>query len=101
MSRPITTEEFIRRARKIHGDTFDYSKSVYVSRDTPVLITCRIHGDFWQTPNNHYNTKHACKDCAMEFQLKAKEEFIKQAKEKFGDFLTIAKLNIKEHAIKF
>lgn len=30
----ITTEEFIQRARKVHGNKYDYSKSEYVNSKT-------------------------------------------------------------------
>jgi hypothetical protein len=48
-----TTNNFIERAKKIHGDLFDYSKVLYTKAHELVLITCKEHGDFLQTPNNH------------------------------------------------
>lgn len=59
----ITTEEFIRRAKEIHGDRYDYSKVVYTNAITKVCIICPIHGEFWQTPNSHLSGK-GCKKCA-------------------------------------
>ena len=47
MSKKLTTEEFIEKARKIHGNKYDYSKVVYVNSQTKVCIICPIHGDFW------------------------------------------------------
>jgi hypothetical protein len=47
------TKEFIARAILIHGDKYNYSKVNYVKRNTIVIITCKIHGDFPQTPNDH------------------------------------------------
>ena len=41
-----TTEEFIELARQVHGDKYDYSKTVYVNKRNKVIITCPIHGDF-------------------------------------------------------
>lgn len=46
----ITTEEFIQRARKVHGNKYDYSKSKYVNSKTKTTIICPIHGEFQQTP---------------------------------------------------
>ena len=43
-----TTEEFIELARQVHGDKYDYSKTVYVNKRSKVIITCPIHGDFEQ-----------------------------------------------------
>ena len=34
----MTTENFIEKARKVHGDKYDYSKSVYVDSHTPLCI---------------------------------------------------------------
>ena len=49
----ITTEEFINRARKVHGNKYDYSKVEYINNKTKVCIVCPEHGEFWQTPNAH------------------------------------------------
>ena len=60
----LDTAEFIRRARKIHGDKFDYSKVEYVNNHTKVIIICPIHGEFPQLPPNHLNSKgKGCKKC--------------------------------------
>lgn len=48
-----TTEEFIKKARKIHGDKYDYSKVEYIKKDVPVTIICSIHGEFYQLPSSH------------------------------------------------
>lgn len=87
MSRKITIDEFIRRAREKHGDKYDYSKVVYKSKDENVCIICPEHGEFWQTPANHY--KHGCPKCGIKLtsdaKLKTTEDFIKESKSKFGD----------------
>lgn len=54
MSKKLSTEEFITKARMRHGDRYDYSKVSYVNQKTPVTIICPIHGEFYQRPNNHY-----------------------------------------------
>ena len=56
-------EYFINRAKEIHRDKYDYSKLEYVSFSKKVCIICPIHGDFWQTPDNHF--KSGCKKCSM------------------------------------
>ena len=61
-SRKLTTEEFIRRARKVHGDKYDYSKTNYVNNNTKVTIICPIHGEFYQLPYNHLRGK-GCRKC--------------------------------------
>jgi hypothetical protein len=59
ITKRITTEEFIKRAKKIHGDLYDYSKTEYIGMNDPVLITCRVHGDFHVRTANHV---HPCYD---------------------------------------
>lgn len=46
-------EDFILKARQVHGWKYDYSKVEYVNSVTPVCITCPTHGDFWQMPISH------------------------------------------------
>ena len=53
--RASNNEEFIQKAREIHGDKYDYSKVNYVNAHTYVTIVCRNHGEFHQTPNTHLN----------------------------------------------
>ena len=58
-----TKEEFIKKAQKIHGDKYDYSKVEYVNNHTPICIICPEHGEFWQTPNAHLSGKNGCPIC--------------------------------------
>jgi hypothetical protein len=59
----LTTEEWIARARAIHGHRFDYSQSVYVNNHTGVNIVCSRHGLFTQLPNDHLKTQ-GCPSCS-------------------------------------
>lgn len=49
----FTKDEFIERAIKIHGNTFNYSKVEYINTNSKVTITCKEHGDFEQRPHDH------------------------------------------------
>ena len=40
----LTTEQFIEKARKIHGDKYDYSKVNYVNNRVKIIIICPKHG---------------------------------------------------------
>lgn len=55
MGTKLTTAEFISKAKRKHGDLYDYSKVVYVNTSKRVLIICKKHGEFWQGANNHLN----------------------------------------------
>lgn len=48
-----TQEEFIKRAKAVHGDKYDYSKVNYINNRTKVCIICPEHGEFWQIPYSH------------------------------------------------
>ena len=63
MARRKTTEEFIKDARKVHGDKYDYSKVEYIRANIKVCIICPKHGEFWQTPAAHLS-KQDCPKCA-------------------------------------
>lgn len=57
-------DKFVERARKVHGDKYDYSKVVYRRKDEKVTIICPIHGEFQQTPHSHVTLKQNCPKCA-------------------------------------
>lgn len=61
-SRGFTTEEWIKRARLVHDDTYDYSKVTYINQRTKVDIICSKHGVFSQKPDSHLKG-HGCKKC--------------------------------------
>jgi len=60
--RERAAKTFIERARAVHGGLYSYGKSVYRAAKIKVIITCPIHGDFEQNPNNHLSGK-GCKSC--------------------------------------
>ncbi len=74
----LTTEEFIKKAKLIHGDRYDYSKVVYTSSRDKVCIICPIHGEFWQKANEHLRG-HGCDKCGGTYKLDT-YEFINRAK---------------------
>lgn len=57
-----TTEQFIKEAIDIHGELYLYNNSNYVLGHEDIIITCRKHGDFPQSPNNHLQGK-GCPKC--------------------------------------
>lgn len=83
MPKKLTTEEFIRRARKTHGDKYDYSKVVYKNSGDKVCIVCPKHGDFYQRPSMHIKG-NKCPKCALEERVKKrtsnKEQFVASAR---------------------
>lgn len=88
LERRMTKENFIDKAKKIHGDRYEYSKVVYINNNTKVTITCPAHGDFEQQPSNHLLGK-GCLKCGFEATGKKlsgnKDDFILRARETHGD----------------
>lgn len=60
----LDTELFIEKAKKIHKNKYDYSKVNYINSYDKVLITCKKHGDFSQSPNHHLNGSN-CPICSV------------------------------------
>lgn len=65
----LTTEEFISKAILVHGDEYDYSKTVYNGNRTNVIITCKIHGNYSQSPKVHL-IGGRCPICAHKIERK-------------------------------
>jgi protein-arginine kinase activator protein McsA len=55
---------FIERAKKAHGDKYDYSKVSYNKLADKVTIICPIHGDFHQIGANHIKGQ-GCPTCGL------------------------------------
>jgi len=53
MGRKLTTNEFVNKAKEIHGDKYGYSFVNYTGAKNEVIINCNIHGQFQQVPNYH------------------------------------------------
>ena len=72
-----TTEEWINKAKQVHGDKYDYSKVEYVNNKTKVCIICPEHGEFWQLPCHHLKGS-GCSKCSGLHHY-TNEEFIEKA----------------------
>lgn len=70
----ISTEEFITRAKSIHGNLYDYSRTNYISSRSKVEIICPIHGLFLQTANSHLNGRGCPKCSSQRFSYMTNEE---------------------------
>lgn len=65
-TRRDNVETFVKKARLIHGTTYDYSKFVYVGSRTKGIVVCRSHGEFLQSPNVHLSRQAGCPTCDKE-----------------------------------
>ena len=78
-SQKLDTETFIEKAKQVHGDEYVYNRKKinYINNGTKVCITCRKHGDFWQTPRSHLKGS-GCPIC-YGFRPYSNDEYIKKA----------------------
>lgn len=90
-TKKLIIEEFIEKARLVHGDRYDYSKVEYVNNGTKVCIICSEHGEFKQTPNSHLNGC-GCKKCSKIYSPTT-EEFIEKARFIHGDRYNYSKVD--------
>ncbi len=93
------TTNFIEKARKIHGDKYNYSKVEYVNSKTKVCIICPEHGEFWQAPGEH-SKGSGCplcyKECRGNMCRKGVERFINQSEEIYGKYYNYSQVNYKD-----
>lgn len=95
---PSRCHLFISKAKEIHNNKYNYDKVHYVNNKTKVIITCKKHGDFEQTPNRHI-AGNGCPKCAIPLITASSEakkdttnSFIKKAKKVHGDFYDYSKV---------
>ena len=93
-----TTQEFIEKAKNIHGDKYDYSKVEYINNHTNVCIICPVHGEFQQKPNSHL-MGCGCPACAGNIKLTT-EEFIEKTREIHGDKYDYSKAEYVDYYTK-
>lgn len=101
--RKLTQEGFIERCYKLFGDRYDYSNAVYKSYDEHVIVICRKHGPFPQTPHSHFRG-NGCKKCHDEKiskeRLRSVEEFIACAEITHGKKYDYSKVDYRGSSIK-
>lgn len=88
--RKLTTDEFIEKAKKVHGDKYDYSKISYTSFKHKICIICPLHGEFYQRPYNHL--RWGCSKCSGVNKSNTKE-FIKKSQKIHGNKYNYSKIN--------
>ena len=88
---------FLEKAKKVHGNKYDYSKADYINQNTKICIICPKHGKFWQTPNNHLRGE-GCRICGIEstkyYRSLKQDDFIKRSNKKFNNFYDYSKTDL-------
>ena len=93
------SENFITKSKEIHGgDKYIYDKVLYKNNREKVIIICRIHGEFLQTPHEHLSSC-GCRNCGIisrcNKQRKTNEKFIIESVKKHGHKYDYSKLDYK------
>jgi hypothetical protein len=104
----LNTDIFIEKAKKIHGNKYDYSLVEYINTFDKVKIICQIHGEFNLAPNDHINgTKRGCSICGESFGEKQIAKFLKEndiifnRQQKFDKCVNILKLSFDFYLPKY
>ena len=97
--RLVTTQnDFVRVSKAVHGNKYDYSKANYVDSLTKVCIICPEHGEFWMSPQKHYDRGQGCPKCnrpvyvTKQYKFNLLEEF--ESEYEFRAFLANNDVNI-------
>jgi very-short-patch-repair endonuclease len=98
-----TNNFFIKQAKIIHGNKYDYSLTQYKNSKCKVKIICRKHGIFEQMPFSHLYGK-GCEKCGYIIVsnklCSSKDEFIKKAKKIHGNNYDYSEVNYKNQVVK-
>ena len=99
-----TIEDFLEKSKRIHGDKFDYSKSIYTANSSKLIVICPFHGEFNVSPSGHWSSKTGCPDCGVEQIWKTRsdekmstEKFITLAQERFEDKYDYSLVNVSNN----
>lgn len=90
---------YIEKAKKYHGDKYDYSNTVYNGAHSKVEILCKQHGPFTICANDHIkrNRQHGCQTCGKNKYIDSirckKEEFIERATKLHNHIYDYSKIN--------
>ncbi|MEO1263937.1 MAG: hypothetical protein AAFZ15_34345 [Bacteroidota bacterium] len=82
MFKTKSTAQFISDAKRVHGNRYSYRLTDYKRSTLKVVITCKVHGNFEQTPNSHLKGS-GCPECGKLKKLDtlaAKREKLAQRK---------------------
>ena len=99
-----STEEYIDYVKKVHNNKYDYSKTVYINKNTKITIICPIHGEFQQRAHNHKRGQ-GCPECGKQYAVEWRQgdykSFIEESNQRFPgmySFPMIEQLYLNSHS---
>lgn len=93
----LSSREFIERAEQKHPGKYDFSKTVYVNRRTPVTVTCPVHGDFSIDPQSLLKGFGCTKCSGWKGRKLNTKTFISRSKKVHGNQYDYSKVNYSSH----
>lgn len=78
MAKKVTTQDFIEKAKAVHGDKYDYTNVEYEKNSIKIKIICPIHNEFMQTPGNHL-AGSGCSQCKFDDKRTDVNDFISKS----------------------
>jgi hypothetical protein len=99
MPKRKTQEEFIQEAQAKHGDFYDYSKALYISSNTKVIVICSQHGEFKITPSHHLHGV-GCRKCFNERMRNDQNNIIAKFRQTHGEYYNYDKVIYKRIDLK-
>lgn len=58
------TEQFIKKAKLIYGDKYNYNLTTYTSAIEKVVVYCNIHKSYFEKMPNHHLNGQGCPECS-------------------------------------
>lgn len=104
MSKKLTLETFVEKAKNVHGNLYDYSNTIYKNSLTKIKLRCTLHDkEFEMLPGNHLVGK-GCTLCGYKKSSKSnsttKEDFINEANLKHNNKFDYSLVDYKTARIK-
>lgn len=77
-------EKYLEECKAVHGEKYDYSKTVYNYALSKVTIICRVHGPFEQEAASHLKG-YGCFKCKPSSRPLSQEAFLALCAKSWGD----------------
>lgn len=96
--------KIIEKFIQVHQDLYDYSLVEYKTTKDKVIIICKIHGEFQQSPEKHIYRKQGCPKCSVfkikNMQTKSQEIVLQQFIATHGSKYDYSLVNYKGSHVK-
>lgn len=102
--RKLSSSEWESRARKVHGNKYDYSKSIWGNKNTRINVVCRACGvEFHPLVGSHIYGRNGCPECSLarvhELNRYTTESFIRKSQKVHGLRYDYSKVQYKHCTI--